>query len=340
MGAVDAERSPTDPGWYRSLPSWVQRIAPPLTVAGLSISLLVHVVFIALAAIWLVGGGGAGGAGKGPPGGGGVVGVAVMTQQEFSELAGAQAEEAVSTLSETTTSPIASEPLSLESSISSATSSTVTTGGLSEGLSGLSTGAGAGSGDGAGQGGGSGFGSGGGNASFFGVEARGSRFAYICDISGSMDGGVGGDAQTRRIDILRAELDRSVRSLGERSSFAIVLFSSDSRALGERQGWVPASDAGKSWARRAISQIKSEGDTQPSSAFEIVFKLRPRPDAIYFMTDGEFDESHVQRVAALNASLKIPVHSITFVSQQGEEKMRRIADQSGGTYTHVSGTGR
>ncbi|MGP1310680.1 MAG: hypothetical protein ACTS27_10825, partial [Phycisphaerales bacterium] len=54
--------------------------------------------------------------------------------------------------------------------------------------SGLGGGSGDGFGDGMGDLGAGGGGGGGGGAKFFGVEARGSRFVYVVDLSGSMDG--------------------------------------------------------------------------------------------------------------------------------------------------------
>ncbi len=54
-------------------------------------------------------------------------------------------------------------------------------------------------------------GAGGGGAKFFGVEARGSRFIFIVDVSGSMEGG--------KIVTLRSELTKSIDGLAENSLF-------------------------------------------------------------------------------------------------------------------------
>lgn len=332
---VDLEHSPRLPSWYRGLPPWLRRWAPPLTLAGLTLSLLLHIGFLVLAAIWLVGGGGGGGGTAGAQaGGGGVVGVAVMTDEELGQLAGGAVAEEAAMLAE---APVASAMLAtsdLPVEVASLGAGAVTPGGVGEGLTG---GAGAGAGEGGGEGVGTGGGSGGGAARFFGVEARGNRFAYVCDVSGSMSIGVGADGQTARIDVLKGELLRSILALEERSSFAVALFSSESAFLGGRSEWVTSGQVGKSWARRAVAAIGPGGDTQPRPAFELVFKLRPRPDAIYFMTDGEFDESNVEAILALNEKAKIPIHCITVISSQGAEQMRRIAEASGGKYTHFAG---
>jgi len=186
-----------------------------------------------------------------------------------------------------------------------------------------------GAGDGLGDGAGLGADVGGGGASFFGVEARGSRFAYIVDISGSMSG--------KKLAALQHELTRSIDGLLEHSSFAVVFYSSTSRILGGKMRWMRAIQRSKTLADREIRALSEGGGTNPSTAFEIVFSLRPRPDAIYFMTDGLFPSAVAAYVAQLNESdgQRTPIHCISFVSRESERLLESIAEQSGGTYTHI-----
>jgi hypothetical protein len=173
----------------------------------------------------------------------------------------------------------------------------------------------------------------GGAASFFGVEAGGNRFAYIVDVSGSMQG--------ERIEILKRELTRSIVGLRSQSQFTILLFSSGAIQLGP-EGWRSASDQGKRAARSEITNIQAGGTTVPFPAFEELFEMRPRPDAIYFMTDGVFSnaEQVAAEIARLNRSTgrTVPIHCITFIEREAEEIMKQIARQSNGSYTHVTGS--
>ncbi len=194
----------------------------------------------------------------------------------------------------------------------------------------LSIGGGAALSDGEGLGIGSGAGSGGGGASFFGVEATGSRFAFIIDMSASMswDG---------KIETLRAELAKSIEGMTEQNEFVVVLFSDMATIMGERSQWVSASDAGKKWARRCIAALRPDGGTNPGPGFIAAMQMKPRPDAIYFMTDGEFADPDgvVAEVGALNNQLKIPVHCLCFTTAASEQVMRKIANASGGSYTFI-----
>ena len=313
-------------GWKEQVIRW----APPALLGAAGISLLIHTILGVVAALILVGGGQAGGAGGGSSE---EIGVAVMTEAELGSVmqaAGLNADTPAVADAPTATLP-GSE---VEIQISDAGLGGADPGDLSAGAGALTAGLGAG--DITGGPGLGGAGPGGGAASFFGVEARGTRFTYIVDVSGSMDIGVG-VGEVKRIDVLKTELGKSLNALLENAFFFVALFSNDAKPLGARAEWVGATDAGKAWARQKVPLIIAEGATEPINAFKMAFRMRPRADAIYFMTDGEFLEDYVGEIARLNAEWRIPIHCITFISREGEKSMKKIAEQSGGTYNHVSG---
>lgn len=193
-----------------------------------------------------------------------------------------------------------------------------------------------GAGDVGAEGGAAVFESAGGAARFFGVEARGSRFAYIADISGSMVGD--------RITALQGELVASIRGLLENTTFSIVLYNSNAVPItGAR--WMPATDRFKRQAEIDVMAIRPSGATNPIPAFERVLAMSPRPDAIYFMTDGKFsqevEEALVGRILQLNRTggRQAVIHCITFIEDDAGEIMRAIARATGGSYTHVARRG-
>lgn len=188
---------------------------------------------------------------------------------------------------------------------------------------------GAGGGD-IGDGTGLGSGGTGGGATFFGVEAQGSRFAYVLDVSGSMQG--------ERMKALKIEVGESIQGLRDHMSFYFVLFSSDAADLGGRNKWTLATVAGKRWATDAMNAVDPAGGTQPWSGLERALQMRPAPDAIFFMTDGEFDPGVVDLVAMRNrGAKKIPINTIAFGDGSAQEIMQKIARDSGGTYRYVPG---
>jgi hypothetical protein len=196
-------------------------------------------------------------------------------------------------------------------------------GNMGTGLGGAGTGTGIGVGTGSG-------GAGAGGTGFFGVEARGQRFAYVVDISGSMDG--------EKLDMLKRELIKSIDRLAETSSFVVLCFSSDVAPLGNISKLIPATSKNKKIAIEAITALRSSGGTEPMPALSAALRSRPRPDAIYFMTDGLFDAGVVDNLRVeLRAGRNVPMHCITLIDRSSEGLMRKIAQMSDGSYTHIDG---
>ena len=290
---------------------WVRRA----TVIGVAASLLVHLVGWFIAAHMSVGHA----LGSGPAQLPGVVDFAVMTEAELAQL-----QESSLTFDSPSVPELDQEPMPEIESLDMPSEEDIT-GSLAEiAPPAIGTGAGdIGETTGLSEGG-----SGSGSASFFGVEATGSRFVYIVDISGSM-------SYAGKIEALQRELVKSIDGLLEAADFLIITYSDGPSPLDGRQAWTDADERGKRFARRGVGKIQTGGGTYPGPAFHMAFAVRPPPDAIYFMTDGEFDEEVATEIAMLNDEYKVPIHCIAFVSRQSEVMMRRIASQSGGTYTFV-----
>lgn len=295
--------------------SFRKRVLEPAVMVGIACSVLLHVILLVIAALWIYGSGVAGRHDIDSRG----VDLAVMTSAELDALTTDSVQlsspEVPELVSETT------PDLELTTNISTELSGAISDlDSISESLGSGEIGEQAMSGSGTGS------------ANFFGVEANGSRFAYIADVSGSM-------SVSGKVESLQVELIESIQGLSENAKFFICLYSSGPMPLGGQQKWTDATKQGLGWAIRLIRRIEAEGGTEPMGAFVNVFQLRPRPDAIFFMTDGEFDASVANEVAALNARYEIPIHCITFGSQRAQAVMEKIARDSHGTYHHVQGPG-
>ena len=126
----------------------------------------------------------------------------------------------------------------------------------------------------------------------------------------------------------------------------MVLYSSNAIAVFGQGVWTQASDSNKLLTARTLLNYSPGGSTQPMGGFELIYKLDPETDAIYFMTDGVFDTDVPARVKSMNRRDLIPIHTILFgepASQQDAtaalNMMRLIARNSGGKFTHVREVG-
>ncbi|MBU6413337.1 MAG: VWA domain-containing protein [Planctomycetes bacterium] len=299
----------TPPTLSQVLAKWFWRVS----VGAVVLSIVAHLSFLAISKFIVVGGGSGGGFGPSE------VGMAIINETDIPTQDAAMGE--VGTSAPEDLSGPSPELATLSPSVSS------DGGGAATELGGV--GPISGGGDIAGGAGGLGMGgSGGGGTSFFGLEAKGSRFAFIVDVSGSMSVG-------SKFPALKAELIKSVVALGEGGQYIIVHFATGADALMGRREWVHSDEPGKRWARQNVTQLQSGGNTNPKPAFDIVFALRPKPEAIFFLTDGEFEPSVAEEVRLMNSEYRIPINTICLETQESQALMQQIAKESGGTFKYV-----
>jgi DNA-directed RNA polymerase subunit RPC12/RpoP len=178
----------------------------------------------------------------------------------------------------------------------------------------------------AGLGGGGALGEG---ASFMGVFSKGSRFCIIADNSGSMSGA--------KLEHVKAEILETITTIKGRGRFQVIFF--NTRAVPfPGAGWRhPQND--RSDLANWLQSVTPGGGTNPLPAFQVALSMNPRPDVIFFMTDGQFEADVAPQVALLNGrgSERVVINTISFVDRSGEPDMQKIASDSGGKYRFVSG---
>jgi len=157
-------------------------------------------------------------------------------------------------------------------------------------------------------------------AVFFGLPAKGKAFGYIIDCSGSMQGA--------RLQAAKTELLRSIHALEERQRFYVVFFSDDAYPMFGPQSVAPRSfPASTRNVRRVTQWVEDQparGGTNPLPAFEELLQ-HMKPDAIFVLTDGEFEPEAVDRILELVQPRGIPVHAVCLLAQA-----------TGGRYRFVS----
>ncbi len=187
---------------------------------------------------------------------------------------------------------------------------------------------------GAGDGGTDGTLAGGAGTSYFGIEAEGSRFLYIVDRSGSMMFG-------ERMEIAMRELRESIESLPDYTSFRVIFFSSDLLEPDFQRGWTRATGANIRRYLNWLDRVDPGGGTNPRPAFLLAFEMRPRPDVIFFMTDGIIPDLSAEEISGINQrGDRVVIHTIAFGDQGSEQLLRQIARDSRGQYRYVSDGGR
>lgn len=167
-------------------------------------------------------------------------------------------------------------------------------------------------------------------ADFFGIGGTGKTFVYVLDCSDSMNN----DERFRRA---REELVYSIEKLSREQKFFVILYNDGAIPM-DADDPVPAVAEEFDRLRTWLEQASPTGGTNPLGALE--YGLSLQPDAIYFLSDGEFEPIVIAAVREKNRKTKlnprqIPIHTIAFASQAGENQMKILARTSGGKYRFV-----
>ena len=178
-----------------------------------------------------------------------------------------------------------------------------------------------------------------------GTGGNATAITYLCDFSGSMMG--------RRSALLIRELRDVVSRLSVKQSFNVVFFREedgrDFSALDDNR-LVPAISKNKDDLYKFLDDTRPAGATRPLEGIERAFKMNPRPQIIYILSDGFEAIEDPQQVKLLidrlNKDKKTRIHTIMFRDAEADwnlpqiktldTMMSEIARENGGTFKRVS----
>jgi len=166
---------------------------------------------------------------------------------------------------------------------------------------------------------------------FFGIGGYGQAFVYVVDCSDSMN-------ERGKFERARYELLQSIEQLASDQRYFVIFYNDGAYPMDADEPVLATQDEIARTARW-VNSVEADGGTNPLPA--LLFALSLRPDAIYFLSDGQFDPltSHQLRIrnrpnSRLNLR-QIPIHTIAFVDRFAEGLMRTIARNSGGEFRFV-----
>jgi hypothetical protein len=161
-------------------------------------------------------------------------------------------------------------------------------------------------------------------AQFLGARLEGESFVFIVDMSGSMRG--------QRFVRAKNELLRAIASLHSDQRYYVIFFSDGPLPMPAHE-LVESTPENLRLLQKWLRRVDCGGETNPLAALEMAIALRP--DAIYMLSDGEFDPRIPKLIAGRQGRPPIPIHTIGFVGRDGEPMLRELAADSGGSYRFV-----
>lgn len=174
---------------------------------------------------------------------------------------------------------------------------------------------------------------------FCGVEGGGNHFVYLVDSSRSMGAA---------FPSARQQLLASVEALKPNQRFYVIFFDRqpDYMRLNDPGRDEPrsvyATPEHKLALQRWAMEIEMNPGWAPYEPIEFVLK-KLKPDALFLLSDGDFPQTFEDLVSEANRRDNLfgdagpisIIHTISYHSDEGAQRMRRIAAANGGQYRHV-----
>jgi len=174
-----------------------------------------------------------------------------------------------------------------------------------------------------------------GTTSVFGAEGKGTKFVYVFDRSGSMQG-YGG----RPLAASKQELVKSLNDLGDLHQFAIIFYNENTHVFspkGRGAELIFADEQGTRLAERFVRSVVAGGGTQHMDALMLAINMRP--DVIFFLTDAaqpQLFPDELEKIRRRNNGATI--HTIEFGHgpYNGERNfLVKLAEQNDGRHVYV-----
>lgn len=207
-----------------------------------------------------------------------------------------------------------------------------------------------GTGTGAGEAGTGGFGSGLGGgelgaAGLWDLRIRANKIVYVVDFSGSI---------IVAVDELKNELKKSIGALRPSQQFTVIIFYSTGAGADERVRTesfklelVSATEENRRAFFDWIDRKAPRGATEPLEALQRAIDLRP--DAIFFFSDGYFEDAVVTAITRANRAARAQIYGLVFDElllqdtsampreTEGSRRLKQIAEANNGRVYVVTG---
>jgi len=211
----------------------------------------------------------------------------------------------------------------------------------------------------------------GGKVSFLGNTATAKHVVFVVDVSGSMSASmnVAGSGLMTRFDLLKKELAKSISAMAAGTAYQVLFFSdfawphdtvdsNDMRALSNYEWKITASSKNVSIPRfsylatnptniakskKIIAESNNPGGTNWGSGLLMALKGNPKPDVIFFMTDGNRNDEQgwISAVTQENSRGKRTIiHTTALGTPDAARDLDDMAKRNGGKFTAVMADGK
>ena len=173
------------------------------------------------------------------------------------------------------------------------------------------------------------------STSVFGVTGTGTKFLYVFDRSGSMEGYEG-----RPLASAKRELINSLQGMHDTCQFQIIFYNERPKVFQPNVGTprlVFGTEGAKQEATEFVYGVNATGGTRHLDALRLALGMKP--DVIFFLTDADeprLSEGELQRIRSLNRGATINTIEFGYGPQHDSNNfLVRLAKQNAGQHVYV-----
>ena len=157
----------------------------------------------------------------------------------------------------------------------------------------------------------------------------GSNVVFILDNSMNMTNG--GKSSSARKEVVR-----SLQSMSPSQLFYVLFFHSGGYEGMPALAPLPASPENISAMTNWLFSVGHRTGADPTKAVQRALGLAPTPDIVWILSGSALPEYAVDNIGEANASVNAHINTIVLYSHDGDQAMRRIADENRGVYRFVA----
>jgi hypothetical protein len=148
----------------------------------------------------------------------------------------------------------------------------------------------------------------------FGHGGNAMKIVFVCDASGSM---------MTKMDLLKLELQKSVQQLQPVQAFDVFFFQESAKGyVSLAPDMLMATAANKKKLYDFLQDVVGQGNTHVIPALTAVFNLPTKPDLVYLLTDGLFEDETgpvvISAIEKLNVDKKVKINTILLLGERKE----------------------
>jgi hypothetical protein len=133
----------------------------------------------------------------------------------------------------------------------------------------------------------------------------------------------------------RQELVQTLQSMNPAQTFYVLLFHSGGYEGMPSLGPVPAAPENVLAMTNWLFSVGHRTGADPTKAMLRALGLVPAPDTVWLLSGSALPDGVVDNIREANASVNARINTVGLYTRDGEQEMRRIADENRGVYRFV-----